>query len=283
MVKIFGYASGNASEKSGCCMGPLIMQESKFLAENKNLSWISHLFPADAERKLDALQGTQALCTKLAHHTSSAVKANEKFVVLGGDHSVAIGTWSGVASAIGAPIGMIWVDAHLDSHTPDTSPSKNIHGMALAALMKHGPEELTDILADHPKVAKEHTVIIGARDYEPEEVNLLNNLGVTVIFMSEVIEKGLSATFKKAIAIASSNPNGFGLSIDIDAFEPEYAPATAILTSPGIIPNELIHELKTHIKDNPKLLGLEIAEFFPDLDKDHLTEAVIASLINSIF
>ena len=282
-IKLFGYASGNGAGESRCCMGPIVMQSSKFLPIEKNLSWVTHLFPNDTKRNLDAMGNITTICTKLAQHTYRAIKKDEKFIVIGGDHSGAIGTWSGVSAAKDGPIGMIWVDAHLDSHTPESSTSKNIHGMSLASLLNYGSDNLTNILSEQPKIAAKNTVVIGARDYEPAEKELLDKIGVEIIFMEEIIKNGLTKSFKKALDIASSNPNGFGLSIDVDGLEPKLAPGTSLPIPNGILPVELINELKNSIRSNSKFLGLEIAEFSPELDQEQKTEAVIAEIIKSCF
>ena len=282
-VKVFGYAAGNAAEHTECCMGPIVIESSSFLTGNQTLTWVSHLFPTNSERKLSALEGVSLICNKLATHTYNTKSSGAKFLVLGGDHSVAIGTWSGASAAAGGPIGMIWIDAHLDSHTPESSHSKNIHGMSIATLLNNGPSELTSIMSEQQKLATENVVILGARDYEPEERELLEKLGVNVIYMDEIEKNGFSASFQKALEIASQNTYGFGISIDIDAFDPNFAPATAIKTTPGINPTELTEELISNIKGNEKFIGLEIAEFFPNLDEDNITEKVIADIINAVF
>ena len=281
-VKVFGYASGNAAEQSECCMGPVVMESSPYL-DNNIISWVGHLFPPNSERKLEALSGIKVICNKMAQHTYNTVKLGSKFVVIGGDHSSAIGTWSGVASAAGGPIRMIWVDAHMDSHTDKSSITKNIHGMCLAALLGAGSADLTTVMTTGQKLAPQNVVIIGARSYEPEEKELLEKLGVKIIYMQEIEENGLSNSFQKALAVAAANENGFGISIDIDAFDPMFAPATAIKMSPGINPSDLNIELAEHISEHKGFLGLEIAEFFPNLDVEQKTEKTIAAIINSIF
>lgn len=278
---IIGYASGNAAQDHSCCMGPIIMEHSDRI---NNATWLGQIYPTDDLRKLDAVANTFTCCYKLSQHTMSLAKDQKNFVVIGGDHSAAIGTWSGVASAKQDKIGMIWIDAHLDAHTPASSHTKNIHGMALATLLGHGPTELNNLCHTGAKIDSKHLVIIGARDYEPEEQKLLMQLGVRIFHMDKVKEKELSKVFEEALNIASSTPNGFGISIDIDGLDANFAPATALPSTPGIIPAELTYEFKTTLQQHrSKLLGLEITEFFPGLDKNHQTEQVIADLINAAY
>ncbi|MBT4884870.1 MAG: hypothetical protein HON55_01815, partial [Legionellales bacterium] len=148
-INIIGYASGNAAQNHSCCMGPIIMEKS---AKLTNITWLGQIYPADNLRQLNALESTLNCCQKLAQHTMSLTTNNNKFVVLGGDHSCAIGTWSGVAAAKQNKIGMIWIDAHLDAHNDTTSQTKNIHGMALSSLLNHGPNELNNLMHKGAKI-----------------------------------------------------------------------------------------------------------------------------------
>lgn len=280
-IQIIGYASGNAAAESGCCMAPLIIEQSKFLPNN--CKWYCNVFPKTEYRQLAAIETLDDICSKLALHTASMVKKQQKFTVIGGDHSCAIGTWSGVAAALQEQIGMIWVDAHLDSHTPDSSDSKNIHGMALASLLQHGPKELTTIATANRKINPQNLVIIGARDFEAAEIELLKTLNVKIFYMSDIIEQGLDSIFAQSIQIAAANCAGFGISIDIDAIEPKDAPATAIKSTPGIRSKELTEAVSKYIKNNDKFLGLEIAEFFPDKDIENKTEKIISAIINAAY
>lgn len=280
-ISIIGYASGNAAQDNSCCMGPIIMEKSDKLT---NTTWLGQIYPTDSCKQLGAIDSTFNCCQKLAQHTMSLTQNNKQFVVIGGDHSCAIGTWSGASAAKESPIGMIWIDAHLDAHNNITSKTKNIHGMALSSLIDNGPKKLNNLIIAGAKIDCKNLVIIGARDYETEEQELLTQLGVKIFYMNEIVAKGLNFVFKQALQIATANKNGFGISIDIDGLDPNHAPATAITSSPGIVPEELIHEFKTTLQQHKhKLIGLEIAEFFPDFDKNCLTEQVIADLIEAAY
>jgi len=282
-IDVYGYASGNAAADSRCCMGPITMQGSPSIQDLSALQWKTHILPTNAATQLEAIEAVEKACRKLAQHTQSSCQAHRHFTVIGGDHSAAIGTWSGAASAKNGPLGMLWVDAHLDSHTPESSISKNIHGMALACLLGQGDKRLTSILGAEPKLDPQHVVILGARDFESAESSLLADIGVTVITMDRITERGFSACFQDALTQVSANPRGFGISIDIDGLDPQDAPGTAILTEPGIRIGDLQAALTQHIATHPQFLGLEIAEFFPDLDKNGQTEQVIATLMQSAF
>ena len=261
-IYIIGYASGNAAQNHSCCMGPIIMEQSDKIT---NATWLGQIYPADNLRQLYALESTISCCQKLAKHTMSLTANNEQFVTIGGDHSCAIGTWSGAAAAKQGKIGMIWISSHLSAHNTTTSQTKNINGMALSSLLNHGPSELNDLNHAGAKIDPKNLAVIGAMEYAPAEQELLTQLGVKIFYMSDIETKGLPQVFSEALEVASTNHNGFGISIAIDA-----------------APTELLHEFKTSLKPHKhKLLGLEIAEFFPDLDKNHQAENTIADLINA--
>lgn len=158
----------------------------------------------------------------LATAVAGAVEEDTPFVVLGGDHSCAIGTWSGVSNTIrqrGA-LGLLWVDAHMDSHVPETSPSGFYHGMPLACLLGYGDKSLTSIAEPEPAVLPEHVAIVGIRSFEPEEAALLQRLGVRIFDMKEIAQRGLASVMEEATAIVQKGTVATGISIDLDALDP---------------------------------------------------------------
>jgi len=201
---LIGYGSGIAAAREGCAEGPSALQHSPYLAtltdQGIHLQWEGLLIPPEGNySKLDKVaQLTQSLSQQVYQ-----LALNEKFfTVLGGDHSCAIGTWSGAFAALEkkGPLGLIWIDAHMDAHTPETTPSGNIHGMPIACLLGYGDEKLTH---NQPKIDPEHLCLIGVRSFEPGEAALLERLKVRVIMMDEVKERGLNAVMREAIHIAS--------------------------------------------------------------------------------
>ena len=188
-------------------------------------------------------------------------------LVLGGDHIVGAGTWRGVARAL-APrgkLGLIWIDANLDAHTPQTTHTGNIHGMPLAALLGIGDETLTGLPGPHLDPA--HVTIIGARSWEPEELKLLQKLGVKIFFMPEVKTRGLAAVLCDAMSIVRNGTAGFGVSVDLDAMDCAKLPATTCLVPDGIDPQELVDALHG-LRNCADLAGLEIVEYVPERDRD---------------
>jgi arginase len=201
--------------------------------------------------------------------------------VIGGDHSVAIGTWSGVARHIGDRIGLLWIDAHMDSHTPETTYSGAIHGMPLACLLGQGDKRLLDVGLTGGQLDPAHTVVLGPRSYEPEEAEFLDRMRIRVFDGDEITRRGFKTVFDEAHAIVAGAANGFGISIDLDAIDPHWAPGVGSPEPDGIAADELLVGLD-RIAREKKLLALEIVEYNPDRDRHGLTARLIASLIEEI-
>lgn len=225
------------------------------------------------------------LNTQLAEITQDLTAQKQTFMVVGGDHSCAIGTWSGVAAELAkenAALGLIWIDAHMDSYTFDTTPSGNIHGMPLAALFGYGAAKLTHILTSTPKLKPEHVSLIGIRSFESGEAALLHRLGVRIYEMAEIKERGLTCVLQEAIARAKQGTVGFGVSLDFDAIDPQDAPGVGVPEPDGIKDKDLYRAL-TLLRQEKHLLGIEIVEYNPSLDKNCKTELVINKIVLSIF
>jgi arginase len=218
----------------------------------------------------------------IAYAVCDAVRRKSGFAVLGGDHSCAVGTWSGAANALRGegPLGLIWVDAHMDSHTPETSPTGNYHGMPLACLLGYGDSSLTSIAHAPPALQPRHVAIVGARSYEPEEAALLRRLGVRVYFMDEVEERGLAAVMDDAGRIAFDGTAGAGITIDLDALDPEEVAAVGTPEPGGIAVSDLCRAV-ARFAANPRAVGCEIAEFNPTLPGAVKTADIIEELLVS--
>lgn len=283
-VYLLGYASGIAGADSGSGDGPLVLQQSPYLTQlskmGLDLHWQAILKPqTDITPKLMVVSRQ---CQNLSTAVVDLVREKKFFTVLGGDHTCAIGTWSGVHDALKnqGPIGLIWIDAHMDSHTPETSLSGNLHGMPLACLLGYGEPALTQISNAAPKLKPEHVCLIGVRSFEEGEAKLLQRLKVRVFFMDEIKQRGLEAVMRDAIQIVTQGTVGFGLSLDIDSMDPQDAPGTGVTEQDGIRGDDLCRALKILAK--PNLIGVEIAEFDPHHDQNHLTEKLIAQLMEAI-
>lgn len=278
-LNIVAYAYGGAANNPDCARGPGVIQNSSILkSRNLPVKWVDLLQTRSTERGLQAQKTVAELNQKLASDTCLLVKEGQRFLTLGGDHSSAIGTWSGAAAALDQPLGLLWIDAHLDSHTPQTSHSQNIHGMPLAVLLGYGENELTQIQGKKPKISPENLVILGARNFEEGEHALLERLGVPIFYMPEIQRLGLDAVMKKATKIITEKTGAFGFSLDLDGLDPRDAPAVGYREPEGIRSAELFPHLQL-LAQNPHFIGAEIAEFNPLRDEDQKTEQLIVDLI----
>ncbi|MCP5268945.1 MAG: arginase [Zoogloeaceae bacterium] len=282
-VRIIGAASGVGAQDRHCEHGPTAFHRSQAwheLEHHPAIDWGATLYAPDRPG-LTPVERIANLCQRLADAVAGTLQAGEFPLVIGGDHSVAIATWSGVARVQGAPIGLLWLDAHLDSHTPETSHSGAIHGMPLACLFGRGDKRLLQFGLPGHQLLTEHTVVLGPRSYESEEAEFLERLGVRVIGAEEIAQRGFQACFAEALAIVASAPHGFGLTLDLDAFDPRLAPGVGSPEPDGLNEREVLAGLR-RAAALPGLLGLEIVEYNPDRDRGGITAELITDLIEAI-
>lgn len=223
---------------------------------------------------------------ELAEATLKLTCQQQKFCVIGGEHSCAIGTWSGAATAIAHQdpcnsLGLIWVDAHMDAHTNITSTTGNIHGMPVAALLGQGDNQLTQLLSSTPKIKPENLCLVGIRSFEPAEQALLSKLGVKIFDINSVQTHGIEKIMSLAHQHIAKHSSHIGISIDIDAFDPSDAPGTGLPVENGIRADKFIPTLK-NIGQDPKFIGYDIAEFSPQFDQNNKTLRLISNMIKSI-
>jgi arginase len=209
-------------------------------------------------------------------------------VVLGGDHSVAAGTVAGVANYFRAHqnpqkrIGLIWMDAHSDINTPETSPSGNVHGMPVAALLGMEPGALRDLLSWSPKVLPKNTVLIGIRDVDETERENIRQAGVTVYTMRDIDELGLRTVMERAIPIAAEGTAGYHVSVDMDWVDPEDAPGVGTAVRGGATYREA-HLAMEILADHGGMLSFELVEVNPILDEHNRTAELAVQLLCSAF
>lgn len=201
-------------------------------------------------------------------------------LVVGGDHAGAMGSWGGVARGMnGAPFGLIWLDAHLDAHTVATTPSMNPHGMPAAALLGHGDRRFLDICGG--ALRPEHLVYIGVRSYEDGEMALLRRLGVRIMEMPEVHARGIAACLDEARRIATRGTAGFGVTIDLDGFDPADAPGIGLKCDDGLRARPTVAALRA-LADDRRLKAVEIVEYIPEFDRDQRTAHLVRDLITAL-
>jgi arginase len=271
------------AQDAGCEDGPVAFHHSQAwheLAHHPGVNWGQTLFASDDTSHTLAMR-IAGLCRHLADEVDQTLAAGEFPVVLGGDHSVAVGTWSGVARHAGAPIGLLWIDAHLDSHTQETSYSGAIHGMPLAFLLGRGDKRLLELGLPGRQLEPAHSVVFGVRSFESEEAEFLASMQVRVIGQAEIEQRGFQAAFDDALAIVAGAPMGFGVSLDLDALDPAMAPGVGSPEPHGLAAREVQHSLH-RLARGRGLRCLEIVEYNPDRDRQGLTARLIGALIGQV-
>jgi len=207
---------------------------------------------------------------------------SQAFLVIGGDHSCALGTWGGVLNGLQQPgkFGLIWLDAHMDAHTFATSPSGNIHGMPLAALLGKADQKLAAMYPGSAFINPENLILIGVRSYEHEEYDLLKQAAVDIVFADRI--NTLAPVLIKAIDKLSLRCGVIGISIDLDVIDPADAPGVETPAQDGIKAGELLEALSL-INRHPKVLGLEISEFNPEKDRQNKTLVLMKAIIDAFY
>jgi arginase len=229
-------------------------------------------------------------CTRTAEAVVKSLEEGMSPLVLGGDHSLAAGTISGVAEFYrrrGEKIGVIWMDAHSDINTPETSPSGNVHGMPLAALLGLGSgsglEPLSGIFGYSPKIAPENTVILGVRDIDTAERENIRRAGVSAVYtMRDIDERGMRTVMEEALRVAGNGTAGYHVSLDMDWIDPEDAPGVGTPVRGGATYREA-HLAMEILADHGRLLSFEIVEVNPVIDEHNRTADLAVELACSAF
>ncbi len=291
LIDLLGVPLDLGASRRGVDMGPFAVRAAGLrtallalgheVRDHGNLAVADRgTFPPDA-RGADFLPTIAAICTELAAHTEDSVRARRFPVVLGGDHSLAAGSVAGAARALharGEQLGLIWVDAHGDINTPDTSPSGNVHGMPVAHLLGHGDQRL--LFTEGAAVRPEHTVLVGIRNLDPGERAHLRAYGVHVFTMHDVDRRGLSDVMEEALVFASVGTAGLWVSYDVDVQDPVHAPGVGTPVAGGFSWREG-HLVMEMIADSGQLIGLDLVEVNPILDVSNRTAELAVGLIAS--
>jgi arginase len=291
-ASLIGVAMGWGAKVRGTERSPYYLESrelfKKFLLDYQ-VGEFQKVAPSKSTNEIDLPVGSavlpfiEELARDLAIKVSNEIKRHRFPIILGGDHSIAIGTWKGVADALNVAgnMGLIWVDAHMDAHTLVTSPSKAYHGMPLAVLLGKGDLQLTSIVAS-PTVRPEHVALIGVRSYEPEERELIEKMGIRAFYMEDIEDLGYQEVVDRAYEIVSNGTKAFGVSIDLDAFDPKFAPGVGSPEANGLDPKQFIKAIK-ELKKDSKFACYEIVEYNPDLDEQDKTAKLITDLIKAVF
>ena len=294
-IRVIGVPLDLGQSRRGVDMGPSAVRvaglEARLEALGHDVEDGGNIPVAIAEQKKEGRANAKYLkeitetCTKHAELIVKTLEAGKIPLVLGGDHSVAAGTVAGVAEferRKNEKIGLIWVDAHADMNTPETSPSGNVHGMPLAALVGLGPPELANILNFSPKVAAENCVLVGARDIDAAEKENIRKAGIEVFTMRDIDERGMRAVMEEALRLAGRDTVGYHVSLDMDWIDPEDAPGVGTPVRGGATYREA-HLAMEIIADHARMLSFEIVEVNPVIDEHNQTADLAVELAISAF
>jgi arginase len=282
-ITIVGAASGAGAPDPGCADGPDALQQYAVFHNTplQRVRWDSILrVPRHSYSPLLAVAG---LNRRLAVHVEHVLRDGDFPLVVGGDHSCAIGTWSGVQRAIGADVrlGLLWFDAHMDSHTFETTVTGQLHGMPLATLLGHGDPVLAAVDEPRPRLHPGDVCLIGVRSFEAGEAALLHSLGVRVYTMNEVRLRGLATVFDEALTKVTHHAPVFGISVDLDAFDPDEEPGVGSPVPDGLQRDELAAAL-TALRGDPRFLAMEIVEYNPHRDRERVTAEAAGALVDAV-
>jgi len=292
-IAIIGAPLDLGQGRRGVDMGPSALRVANLNARLQSLGYdvedLGNIPVEQAEaapavdRHAKFLPQIAAACEELAARVHHAMQLGSVPVVLGGDHSVAIGTVSGVSRHFrerNQRVGLIWLDAHADMNTPETSPSGNIHGMPLACLLGMGPQPLTALAGFQPKVDPANTVIVGLREVDLTERPHVRESGVHAYTMRDIDERGLRAVMEEAIRAASEGTVGFHCSLDMDFVDPKDAPGVGTAVRGGATYREA-HLAMEMICDSRRMTSMEAVEVNPVLDEANRTADLAVELIMS--
>lgn len=294
-VRMLGVPMDLGADRRGVGMGPAgiriagVARELRALGHTVVDGGDVHVDQPESRDQSDSkakyLEEIVDACERLRMATRDALAAGETPLVLGGDHSIAIGSISGVAEhyrSQGQKIGVIWVDAHADMNTPDTSPSGNIHGMPLASLLGYGIPELVELGGFSPKVDKANACLIGIRALDNREKRIVRESGIHAYTMRDIDERGMKEIIREAIGHASNGTVGFHVSFDLDGMDPRDVPGVGTPVRGGINWREA-NLLMENVAESGRMVSCEVTELNPILDVGNQSGRVAVDVIGSAF
>ncbi len=295
-IRVIGVPLDMGASRRGVDMGPSAMRvaglEARLEALGHQVTDGGNILVKIAEtqgqgnEKARYLKEITETCTRTAEAVVKTLEDGMTPLVLGGDHSLAVGSVSGVAEFYrrrGQKIGVLWIDAHSDINTPETSPSGNVHGMPLAALLGLGPEPLGGIFGFSPKIAAENTVLIGVRDIDAAERENIRRAGVAEVYtMRDIDERGMRTVMEEALRAAGRGTAGYHVSLDMDWIGPEDAPGVGTPVRGGATYREA-HLAMEIIADHGRMVSFEMVEVNPVIDEHNRTADLAVELACSAF
>jgi arginase len=292
-VRIIGVPMDLGQSRRGVDMGPSALRGAGLQASIKKLSLqvedignLSVKQPEEmpvGEKRAKYMQEIAETCGDVAAAAEKALSEGFLPLVLGGDHSIAAGVAAGVANHFRKEkkqIGYLWLDAHGDMNTPESSPSGNVHGMPLAAIMGYGAPELVDLLGFKPKAEPGNIVIVGARDLDAQERKIVKKSGIHVFTMRDIDERGMREVMADALKYAMDDTAGVAVSLDMDFVDPSDAPGVGTPVRGGVTYREA-HLAMEMIADTESMVSLEVVEINPILDEHNRTALLGVELVLS--
>ena len=292
-VSILGVPLGYGASMAGVDIGPAALRVARLNQRIARLGYSVHDLGdmrlerpqslPEADDKLKYVREISNACEQLAVEVEEILKAQQLPLIVGGDHSIAMGSFAGAASFYKKreeSLGLIWFDAHADMNTPETTPSGNIHGMPLAVLLGFGAPELTNVAGFAPKIDPKCCAHVGARDIDPGERELIRKLGMRFFTMREIDERGMKDCMDDAIKIASRASGGYAVTFDVDVLDPGDAPGSGTLVRGGLTYREA-HLGMEKIAEAGGMRMLEIVEINTALDVNNKTAELGVELILS--
>jgi arginase len=292
-VRIIGVPMDLGQSRRGVDMGPSALRGAGLQARIKQLGDqvedIGNLEvkqPEEmqiGEKRAKYLQEIAETCKDLATNVEKSLGEGFLPLVLGGDHSIAAGVAAGVSAFFRKDkkqIGYLWLDAHGDMNTPDSSPSGNVHGMPLAVIMGYGAPELVDLLGFKPKAEPGNIVIVGARDLDAQERKIVKKSGIHVFTMRDIDERGMREVMSDALKYCMDDTAGIAVSLDMDFVDPSDAPGVGTPVRGGVTYREA-HLAMEMIADSEAMVSLEIVEINPILDEHNRTALLGVELVLS--
>jgi arginase len=278
-VEIIGAAWGLGGPEPGCAeapgvLAPLLVEQLRRCSVPVQAGPI--LSPARTERRKQL--AVSRLCGLLASAVAESIANGRLPCVLGGDHSCAGGTWTGVARGVKGALGLLWIDAHMDAHTPHTSHTGRLHGMPLAWLLGQDDNPLYGLATG--VIEPQHVALVGVRSFEPEERERLERLGVRIFYMEEVRKRGVDAVLADALAVASGGTSAFGISVDLDVVSPDEAPGVGTPVPDGVSGIDLTRALEG-IGGREDLAAVELVEYSPRLDPTRASARIAIEILRA--
>jgi arginase len=292
-IRIIGVPMDLGASRRGVDMGPSALRVAGLQARLKQLGRqvedignIPVRQPEEqhyGEKNAKYLEEICETCKGLAEIVRKTLDEDFFPLVLGGDHSIAVGTIAGVACHFqkqSKRVGMIWLDAHGDMNTPETSPSGNVHGMPLASIMGYGPSDLTGLGGIQPMVEPRNVAIVGVRDLDSKERRLVKESGVHVFTMRDIDERGMREVMSEALRFAGDETAGVLVSLDMDFVDPSDAPGVGTPVRGGVTYREA-HLAMEMIADSHAMVSLELVEINPVIDLHNTTALLGVELVLS--